>query len=36
MNAFNEPHVFYRALPDRISRFSWNGTTLTFSVSGRF
>ncbi len=36
MNAFNEPHVFYRALPDRISRYSWNGTTLTFSVSGRF
>ncbi len=36
MNAFNEPHVFYRAVPDRISRYSWNGTTLTFSVSGRF
>lgn len=36
MNAFNEPHVFYRAIPDRISRYSWNGTTLTFSVSGRF
>lgn len=36
MNAFNEPHVFYRAIPDRISRYSWNGTTLTFSLSGRF
>lgn len=36
MNAFNEPHVSYRALADRISRYSWNGTTLTLSVSGRF
>lgn len=36
MNAFNEPHVFYRALPDRISYYSRNGTTLTFSVSGRY
>jgi len=36
MNAFNEPHVSYRALPDRISLYSRNGTTLTFSVSGRF
>lgn len=36
MNAFNEPHVLYRARPDRISSYSRNGTTLTFSVSGRF
>jgi TonB-dependent receptor len=36
MNAFNEPHIFYRARPDRISYYSRNGTTLTFSVSGRF
>ena len=36
MNAFNEPHTFYRALPDRISSYSRNGATLTFSVSGRF
>jgi iron complex outermembrane receptor protein len=36
MNAFNEPHTYYRAVPDRISSYSRNGTTLTFSVSGRF
>jgi len=36
MNAFNEPHIFYRARPDRISSYSLNGTTLTFGVSGRF
>ncbi|MSU50724.1 MAG: TonB-dependent receptor [Opitutus sp.] len=36
MNAFNEPHTFYRARPDRISSYSLNGTTLTFGVSGRF
>ena len=36
MNAFNEPHTFYRARPDRISYHSLNGTTLTFGVSGRF
>jgi iron complex outermembrane receptor protein len=36
MNAFNEPHVFFRAAPDRISAYSRNGTTMTFSVSGRF
>ncbi len=36
MNAFNEPHVYYRAVPGRISSYSLNGTTLTFGVSGRF
>jgi TonB-dependent receptor len=36
MNAFNEPHIFYRGLADRISTYTWNGTTITFGVSGRF
>jgi len=36
MNAFNEPHVYYRARPDRISLITRNGTTITLGVSGRF
>ena len=30
---FNEPHVLYRARPDRISSYSQNGTTLTFATA---
>jgi TonB-dependent receptor len=35
-NAFNEPQDYYRALPDRLERSTFNGTTITFGVSGRF
>jgi TonB-dependent receptor len=35
-NAFNEPQAFYRALPSRLERSTFNGTTISFGVSGRF
>jgi TonB-dependent receptor len=35
-NAFNEPQDYYRALPSRLERSTFNGTTITFGVSGRF
>jgi len=35
-NALNEPQNYYRALPDRLERATYNGTTITFGVSGRF
>ena len=35
-NLFNSPQEFYRALPDRLERSTYNGTAVTFGVSGRF
>jgi TonB-dependent receptor len=35
-NAFNEPQDYYRALPERLERSTFNGTSITFGVSGRF
>ena len=35
-NLFNAPQEYYRALPDRLERATFNGTTVTFGVSGRF
>lgn len=35
-NVFNEPQEYFRALPDRLERATFNGTTVTFGVSGRF
>lgn len=35
-NLFNAPQEYYRALPDRLERSTFNGTTVTFGVSGRF
>ena len=35
-NAFNAPQEYYRALPGRLERATFNGTTITFGLSGRF
>lgn len=35
-NAFDEPIEFYRAVPGRLERYTDNGTTLVFGVTGRF
>ncbi len=35
-NAFNSPQEYYRALPDRRERTTFNGTTVTIGLSGRF
>lgn len=35
-NVFNEPQNYYRALSSRLERATFNGTTMTFGVSGRF
>ncbi|HEY1108203.1 MAG TPA: TonB-dependent receptor, partial [Opitutaceae bacterium] len=35
-NIFNAPQQFYRGIPDQMSEYRIPGTTITFSVSGRF
>ena len=35
-NVFNEPQDYYRAQPSRLERSTFNGTTITFGLSGRF
>lgn len=35
-NVFNEPQDYYRARPERLERSTFNGTTMTFGLSGRF
>ena len=35
-NLFNEPLQYYRALPERLERSTYNGTAMTFGISGRF
>jgi TonB-dependent receptor len=35
-NLFNVPQEYYRALPDRLERATFNGTAITIGLSGRF
>lgn len=35
-NVFNAPQDYYRALPGRLERSTYNGTSITFGLSGRF
>lgn len=35
-NLLNAPQEYYRAVPDRLERSTYNGTTITFGLSGRF
>ncbi len=36
VNVFGRPQEYYRYSPDRLSTWNVNGTTITFSVSGKF
>ncbi len=35
-NVFNEPQIYYRSIPDQMETFLVNGTTMTFTIEGRF
>jgi len=35
-NLFNAPQEFFRGFSDRLERATFNGTTITFGISGRF
>ncbi len=35
-NLFDVPQVGYRGIPDQMQRTTFNGTTITFGISGRF
>ncbi len=35
-NVFNEPQIYYRSIRDQMETFLVNGTTMTFTVEGRF
>jgi outer membrane receptor protein involved in Fe transport len=35
-NLFNEPQTYYRAFESRLERATYNGTAVTFGVSGSF
>jgi hypothetical protein len=35
-NLFNAPQRYYRSIPDQMSQFLMQGTTMTAGIEGRF